>query len=86
MQVELRGPVTFHEAAMYTERADVVLSRVPSQYSRRNWQKQQKVSSQQRPTPPMKITGETSMGSSAGPEPMEIGIMRRKTLSKEEYQ
>ena len=78
MQVELRGPITFHEAAIYAERDDVVLSRVPSLDSRRNWQKQQKVSSQQRPTPLMKIIGETSMGSSARPEPMEIGKKKKK--------
>ena len=42
VQVELRSPVTFHDAAMYAERADAVLSRVTGHDSRRNWQKKNK--------------------------------------------
>ena len=86
MQVELRGLHNFHKAAMYAERADVVLSRVSGQDSRRNWQKQQKANSQQRPMPQMKKIGESNTGPSAGPEPMGIGAMKRRTLNKEEYQ
>ena len=84
MQVELRGPLAFHEAAMYAERADAILSQVFGQDSNKNWQKHQKGRVQQRPMPPMKTAGESSMGSSAGLEPMELGAMRRKKLSKEE--
>ena len=29
LQVELRGPRDFHEAAMFAERADTVITRVP---------------------------------------------------------
>ena len=39
LQVELRGPATFQEAATYAERADAVLSRVPGQDFGRGWQK-----------------------------------------------
>ena len=38
LQVELRGPRDFHEAAMFAERADAVISRIPDQDSQRNWQ------------------------------------------------
>ena len=30
LQVELRGPRDFHEVAVFTERVDVVISRIPS--------------------------------------------------------
>ena len=83
--MKLRGPGTFHDAAMYAERADAVLSRVTGHDARKHWQKKQKSHFQQRPPPPTpKIEGESSVG--PGPEPMEIGSMRRKPLSKEEYQ
>ena len=85
MQVELRGPGSFHDAAMYAERADAVLSCVTGHDAQKHWQKKQKSHFQQRPPPPTpKIEGESSVG--PGPEPMEIGSMRRKPLSKEEYQ
>ena len=63
MQVELRGPSAFHDAAMYAERADVVLSRVTGHDARRHWQKKQKSHFQQRP-PPLapKIEGESIAG------------------------
>ena len=35
LQVELRGPRDFHEAAVFIERADSVISRIPSQDSRK---------------------------------------------------
>ena len=84
MQVELRAPMGFHDAALYAERADAVLSRVAGHDSKKNWQKKNKGGYQQR-TPPLvpRNEGETSAG--PRPEPMEIGAMRRKPLSKEEY-
>ena len=83
MQVELRAPASYHDAAMYAERADAVLSRVTGHDSRRNWQKKNKGGYHQRPPPPpVKPEGESSAGQ--GPEPMEIGSMRRKPLSQEE--
>ena len=85
MQVELRGPGTFHGAAMYAERANAVLLRVTGHDAQKHWQKKQKSHFQQRPlSSAPKIEGESSVG--LGPEPMEIGSMRHKSLSKEEYQ
>lgn len=85
MQVELRGPANYHDAAMYAERADAVLSRVAGHDSRKNWHKKNKGGFQHRPPPPTaKPEGESSAGQ--GPEPMEIGSMRRKPLSREEMQ
>ena len=84
MQVELRAPTSYNEAAMYAERADAVLSRVTGHGSRQNWQqKKNKGGYQQRPPlPPMKTDAGPSAGQ--GPEPMEIGSMRRKPLTQEE--
>ena len=83
MQVELRGPRNYHDAAMYAERADAVLSRVTGHDSKKNWHKKNKGG--YRPPPPSaKPEGESSAG--PGPEPMEIGSMRRKPLSREEMQ
>ena len=85
MQVELRGPANYHDAAMYAERADAVLSRVAGHDSRKNWHKKNKGGFQHRPPPPTaKPEGECSAGQ--GPKPMEIGSMRRKPLSREEMQ
>ena len=42
MQVELRGPGSFHDAAMYAERADAVLLRVTGHDAWKHWQKKQK--------------------------------------------
>ena len=39
LQVELRGPQDFHEAAMYAERADAVLTRVSGQDAHKPWSK-----------------------------------------------
>ena len=36
LQVELRGPRDFHEAAVFAERVDSVISRIPGQDSRKN--------------------------------------------------
>ena len=87
LQVELRGPRDFHEAAVFAERADSVISRTPGQDSRKNWQqKQYKSPPQQRPPPPMKTSAESSGTRNTGPEPMELGTAHRCTLTKEEYQ
>ena len=39
LQVELRGPQNFHEAAMFAERADAVIMHVSGQDTRKSWQK-----------------------------------------------
>ena len=94
LQVELRGPATFPEAAAYAERADAVLSRVPGQDFGRGWQKQKPQHRGTFPSPqsykqPPSGSGPgagTGTGTGSGPEPMEIGSMQRKPLTKEEYQ
>ena len=37
LQVELRGPQNFHEAAMFAERADTVITRVSGQGTWKSW-------------------------------------------------
>ena len=49
LQVELRGPHDFHEAAMFAEQADTVLTHVSGQDTRKPWQKGQKGGYMQRP-------------------------------------
>ena len=85
LQVELRGPQDFHEAAMFAERADAVLTRVSGQDTRKPWQKGHKGGFAQRPPLQNKGMGESSAQGSGGPEPMELGMARKRTLSREEY-
>ena len=87
LQVELRGPQNFHEAAMFAERADAVIMRVSGQDTRKSWQKGYKGGPPQRQHTQVKSSGgETSASGSGGPEPMELGVVRRRTLSCDEYQ
>ena len=79
VQVELRGPAQFQEAAMYAERADAVLTRVSGQDSGKKWHKPNvhaSGSSQQ-----AKQTGGSGSGQ---PEPMEIGAINWKPMTPEE--
>ena len=41
LQVELRGPSHFHEATMFAERADAVISCIPGQDAQKAWQQKQ---------------------------------------------
>ena len=84
--MELRAPQDFHEAAMFAEWADAVITCVSSQDTRKPWQKGQKGGFMQRPPLQNKSTGETSAQGSGGPEPMELGMARRTTLTREEIQ
>ena len=87
LQVELRGPQNFHEAAMFAERADAVITRVSGQDTRKSWQKGYKGGPPQRQHTQVKSSGgETSASGSGGLEPMELGVARRRTLSRDEYQ
>ena len=86
LQVELRGPQNFHEAAMFAERADAVLTRISGQDTRKPWQKGHKGGFAQRTPQQTRGMGESSaQGSGGGPEPMELGMARKRTLSREEY-
>ena len=80
--MELRGPQDFHEAAMFAERVDAVLMRVSSQDMRKPWQKGQKGGFVQRP--PLLNKGEFSAQGGRGPEPMELGMAQKRTLTREE--
>ena len=85
LQVELRGPQNFHEAAMFAERADAVITRVSGQDTRKPWQKGHKGGFMQRP--PLQIQsggGSSAQGGGGGPEPMELGMARKRTLTREE--
>ena len=84
LQVELRNPASFHEAALYAERADAVLARTAGHSFRQNWQQKKNKGGYKPPPVPAATSGETSTGS--GPEPMEIGSLRRKPLTQEEMQ
>ena len=83
VRVELRGPANFHEATMYAERADTVLSRVSSQDSGKKWHKQNtNASGNFQDSLQTKSRG----GSGSGAEPMEIGTINKKPLTKEDIQ
>ena len=92
LQVELRGPATFQEAATYAERADAVLSRVPGQDFGGGWQKKKPQHRGTFVSPPSYKTPPSGSGSGAGagtgagsgPEPMEIGSIQRKPLTQKE--
>ena len=73
LQVELRGPANFHEAVMFAERADAVITRVAGHDARKPAQQKQKWGYSQRQPVPMKTSAEHSGQSSGGPELMELG-------------
>ena len=60
LQVELRSPLNFHEAAMYVEHADVVITHVIGQDMCKPWQKSYKGGSQQQRLVQVKHSGESS--------------------------
>ena len=84
LQVELRNPATFNDAALFAERADAVLARTTGHGFRQNWQQKKNKGGYRPPPTPAHTSGETS--TATGPEPMEIGSMRRKSLTQEEMQ
>ena len=84
LQVELRNPATFNDAALYAERADAVLARTTGHGSRQQWQQKKNKGGYRPPPTPVHTSGETSTGQ--GPEPMEIGSLRRKPLTQQEIQ
>ena len=84
LQVELRNPATFNDAALIAERADTVLARTTGHGSRQMWQQKKNKGGYRPPPPPVHTSGETSTGQ--GPEPMEIGSLRRKPLTQQEIQ
>ena len=69
LQVELRGPQNFHDAAMYAERADAVLTRISGQDARKPWSKGHKGGFVQRSPMQNRGAGEPSARMEGGPEP-----------------
>ena len=61
LQVELCGPQDFHEAAMFAEWADAVITPLSGQDMRKPWQKGQKGGFAQRPPLQNKSSGESSV-------------------------
>ena len=70
----------------FAEQADVVITRVSGQDMHKPWQKGQKGGFMQRPPLQNKSTEETSAQGSGGPEHMELGMARSRTLTREEIQ
>ena len=69
----------FHEAAMYAERADAVLTRISGQDACKPWSKGHKGGFAQRPPLQNRGAGEPSAPMGGRPEPMELGMARRRT-------
>ena len=86
LQVELRGPVNFHDAAMFAERADAVITRVAGHDVRKTASQKSKWGNFQRSTAPMKSSGDASTSGMGGPEPMELGTASRRALTRAEYE
>ena len=86
LQVELRGPANFHEAAMFVERADAVITLVAGHDVRRAASQKPKWGNAQRSPAPMRGSGDTGASGSGGPEPMELGTASRRTLTRAEYE
>ena len=86
LQVELRGPANFHEAAMFTERADAVITRVAGHDVHRAALQKPKWGNAQCSPAPMRGSGDIGASGSGGPEPMELGTASCKTLTCAEYE
>ena len=81
MQGELRGPNNFHEAAMFAKCADAVITRVASHNAQKAAPQNSKRGCSQHQLVPMKTSGEHNAQGSGGPEPMELGMLSRRSLS-----
>ena len=86
LQVELRGPADFHEAAMFTERADAVITHVTGHDACKAAPQKQKWGHFNRSPAPMRNSGDAGASGSGGPEPMELGTASRRTLTCPEYE
>ena len=86
LQVELRGPADFHEAAMFAECADAVITHVAGHDARKTVPPKQKWGNFNRSPAPMRNSGDAGASGSGGPEPMELGTASRRTLMHPEYE
>ena len=86
LQVELRGPTNFHEAAKFAERADAVITRVAGHNAQKAAPQKTKWGYSQCSPLPTKTSGESSAHGGGGPEPMELGTASRRSLTRAEYE
>ena len=86
LQVELRGPANFHEAAQFVERANAVITRVAGHNAQKAALQKTKWGYSQPSPVPTKTSGESSAHGGGGPEPMELGTASRRSLTKAEYE
>ena len=86
MHVELRGPANFYEAAMFAERADVVITHVAGHDVRQAASQKPKWGNAQCSPAPTRGSGDTGASGSGGPEPMELGTASHRTLTRAEYE
>ena len=84
--MELRGPENFHDAAMFAERADAVITHVAGHDVHKAASQKSKWGNSQHSTVPMKSSGDTSTSGIGGLEPMELGTASRRTLMRAEYE
>ena len=86
LQVELRGPANFHEAAQFAKRTDAVITRVAGHNAQKAAPQKTKWGYSQRSPVPIKTSGESSAHGSGGPEPMELGTASHRSLTRAEYE
>ena len=86
LQVELRGPVNFHEVPQFAERADAVITHVAGHDAQKVAPQKTKWGYSQRLPVPIKTSGESSAHGSGGPKPMELGTASRQSLTQAEYE
>ena len=86
LQVELRGPANFHEAAMFAEHANAVITHVTGHDVRRAASQKPKWGNSQRSPALMRGSGDIGATGSGGPEPMELGTASHRTLTRAEYE
>ena len=86
LQVELRCPADFHEAAMFAECADAVIMRITGHDARKVAPQKQKWGNFHRLPALMRSSGDAGASGRGGPEPMELGTASRRTLTRPEYE
>ena len=79
-------PANFHDAAMFAEHTDAVITHVASHDVHKVALQKSKWGNFQRSTVPMKSNGDTSTSGIGGPEPMELGTASRRALMRAEYE
>ena len=81
LQVELRGPANFHEAAQFAERTNAVITCVAGHNAQKAALQKTKWGYSQCSLVLTKTSGESSVHGSGGPEPMELGTASHGSLT-----